>query len=89
MPIGLRIAGSLVPVFFMFVVVVMGTPVHWGRHGQVMPRWLGVVFISIFCGYVLKVIWTRVTLADMREFYFNLRHPTHLESLFDKGKPDR
>ena len=53
-----------------------------------LPRWQGVVLVSPFCMFVIKVIWTGVTLADMREFYFNLRHPTHLESLFDKDKPD-
>jgi hypothetical protein len=80
----------------MFVVVVMGTPVHWGRSGKVMPTWLGVVFVSSICTYGLKAIWTGVTLADMREFYFTLRHPTllfrhsrsqNLVSLFDKDKP--
>jgi hypothetical protein len=72
----------------MIAAVVMGTPVHWGRGGSVMPRWLGVVFVSSICTYGLKSIWTGITLADMQEFYFNLRHPAQIESLFDKDKPD-
>src|SRR4051812_20615388 len=87
MPIGLRLAVSIFPLIMLFAVM-MGSPVHWGRGDPVMPRWLGVVLISTICGYVLKVIWTKVTLADMREFYFNLRHPTRLESLFDEDKPE-
>jgi len=66
MPIGLRLAISIFPAFMMFMVVVIGSPVHWGRGGPVMPRWLGVVLVSPFCMFVIKVIWTGVTLADMR-----------------------
>ena len=53
-----------------------------------MPRWLGVVLVSSVCIYVLKVIWTGVTLADLQELYFNLRHPAQMQSLFDKDKPE-
>lgn len=88
MPIGLRLAVSIIPIIIMFGPVVMGSPVHWGRGGPVLPRWLGVVIVSTICGYILKVLWTGVTLADMREFYFNLRHPTFRQSLFDKDKPE-
>lgn len=87
MPIGLRLMVSIF-LFIIFAAVVMGSPVHWGRGGSVMPRWLGVVFVSSVCTYGLKCIWTGVTLADMREFYVNLRHPAQIESLFDKDKPD-
>lgn len=88
MPIGLRLTISIIPTFIMFVGVVMGSPVHWGRGGSVMPHWLGVVFISSTCIYVLKCTWAGVTLADVREFYCNLRHPAQMQSLFDKDKPD-
>lgn len=36
------------------------------------------VFVSSICTYGLKAIWAGVTLADMREFYFTLRHPAQL-----------
>ena len=68
MPIGLRLAVSIIPTIIMFGPVVMGSPVHWGRNGPVMPRWLGVVLVSSICIYGLKVLWTGVTLVDMREF---------------------
>ena len=72
----------------MFGPVLMCSPVHWGRGGPVMPRWLGVVLVSSVCIYVLKVSWTGVMLADLQEFYFNLRHPAQMQSLFDKDKPE-
>jgi hypothetical protein len=78
LPIGLRLMGSIF-VFIMIATVVMGTPVHWGRGGSVMPRWLGMVIVSAICTYGLKSIWTGITLADMREFYFNLRHPAQID----------
>ena len=53
-----------------------------------MPRWLGVLFVSSVCAFGLRFIWSGVTLGDVREFYWNLRHPTQIESLFDKDKPD-
>jgi hypothetical protein len=86
-PIGLRLVVSIF-LLIVFTAVVMGTPVHWGSGGSVMPRWLGVVFVLAVCGFVLKSFWTGITLADMQEFYSNLRHPAQIESLFGKDKPD-
>jgi hypothetical protein len=87
--IGLRLVGSLIPAFIQFRVLIMGDPVNWGKRGPIMPRWLGVLSTSLFTAFWFRGFWADVTIGDLREFYFDIRHPGHLQTLdclLDKKK---
>jgi len=54
-PVWLRFVGSIF-LLILFAAVVKGAPVHWGRGGTVMPRWLGVLYVSSACAVGLRFI---------------------------------
>jgi hypothetical protein len=87
--IGLRFLASFIPAFILFRVLIMGDPMHLGKGGPIAPRWFAILFTSIFFGFWFKSFWADVTLSDLKEFYFDIRHPGHvqtLDGLLDKDK---
>jgi len=84
LPIGLRIVISVIPLILLYGI--LKGPVHWGKGGPIMPKWLGLT-TAIIPILFLGTLWSGVTLAKLRQFCFDLCNPDQRQSLFDKGKP--
>ena len=85
-PIGLRIVFSVIPLILLYPVL-KGDPVHWGKGGPIMPKWLGLLTGIPIPIFILGALWYGVTLAEFRQFCFYLCNPAQRQSLFDKSKP--
>jgi hypothetical protein len=86
MPIGFRLAISVIPLLILSTVLT-GVPVHWGSNGPIVPRGFGILFTACVCIPALMAIWYGVTLPDLRQFYVDIRNPSNRQTLFDKDKP--
>ena len=83
LPFGFRVLLSALMAFMLSYVVIGGHPVHLGRNGTIMPKWQGIGFTVVFAIAFLKSLWSGADASsDLRELYFRLRHPGHIQSLF-------
>jgi hypothetical protein len=84
-PIGLRL---IISVFSLLVlsIVLTGANVRRGKGGPMVPKSFGILFAATVCVFCLRV-WSGVTWRDLRQFYFDIRNPSHRQSLFDNDSP--